>query len=289
MIREKRIPATRVTGKWMFPRKLIDEWIESDAGSGLRQAMPKVQRAEEVLLTSGSSDPLAQLLLSHMRNTHPEIRFFVASTSSVEALRDLDMGYTDIVWSHLFDPESGEYNIPFLSTYLPDIEPVVINICYQDLGFLTTVGNPLGIKRFQDLPSKGMRFVNRQKGSGTREFTDHQLVRCNIDPAAIEGYDHEVFTHIEVGLSIRLGESDVGITTSSVAKLLGLSFLPVSRARFDMILEQSSFFHGGVQALMEVLRSDSFRGSVGKLGYDLKDSGKILWAPQRRSAVLRRS
>jgi putative molybdopterin biosynthesis protein len=283
MAREKRIPATRVTGKWIFPQRLIDDWIESDASRGLKQAMPKNQWGEEVLLVSGSSDPLLGLILSHTKKTHPEVRFFVSSTSSVEGLRDLDLGHTDIAWSHLFDPDSGDYNLPFLPTYLPDIEPVVINVCYQDLGFLAAANNPLGVKGFRDLPSKGMRFVNRQKGSGTREFIDRQLVGCNIDPAAVEGYDHEVFSHIEVGLSIRSGESDIGIATTSVAQLLGLSFVPVSRARFDMILEQHTYFQNGVQALTEVLRSDSFREGVAKLGYDLKDSGKILWASRMRS------
>ncbi len=277
----KRIPATRVTGKWVFPRKLIDEWIESNARSGLEQAKQKTKRVGGgALLASGSNDPILDILQTHVRRVHPEFYLFSASTGSTDGLKALNMGYTDIAWSHLFDPESGEYNIPFLPIYLPDVKPVVINLYYRDLGFLVAANNPLAFKGFEDLGRKGVRFINRQKGSGTRKLIDHHLSRLGIDPAHIDGYENEAYTHLEVGLSVLSNETDVGIATIAVSQLLNLFFIPITRERFDMILDQRTFFEGGVQALIEVLRSETFRGSVARLGnYDFKDSGKILYAP----------
>jgi putative molybdopterin biosynthesis protein len=277
----KRIPATRVTGKWVFPRKLIDEWIESNARSGLEQAKQKTKRVGGgALLASGSNDPILDILQTHVRRVHPEFYLFSASTGSTDGLKALNMGYTDIAWSHLFDPESGEYNIPFLPIYLPDVKPVVINLYYRDLGFLVAPNNPLAIKGFEDLGRKGVRFINRQKGSGTRKLIDHHLDSLGIDPAHIDGYENEAYTHLEVGLSILSNETDAGVATIAVSRLLNLFFIPITRERFDMILDQRTFFEAGVQALIEVLRSETFRSSVARLGnYDFKDSGKILYAP----------
>jgi putative molybdopterin biosynthesis protein len=106
------------------------------------------------------------------------------------------------------------------------------------------------------------------------------LARLGIDPLNIRGYENEVHTHLDIGLSVFSNETDVGIATPAVSRLFGLSFIPVTRERFDMILDQHTFFQGGVQALMEVLKSEGFREKVARLGnYDCKDSGRILYAP----------
>jgi excisionase family DNA binding protein len=280
LIGQKRIPATRVTGKWVLPRRLIDEWIESSARSALEQASRKSERIEGGLLACGSNDPILDMLHTHVRRMHPDFYLFSASTGSTDGLKTLNMGYTDIAWSHLYDPESGEYNIPFLPVYAPNVKPVVVNLFYRELGFLTAARNPLGIKGFEDLARKKVRFINRQKGSGTRKLIDHNLGLLGIDVSAIQGYDDEVNTHLEVGLSIISKESDAGVATVAVSRFLGLSFIPITRERFDMVLGQHTFFQGGVQTLMEALKSDNFRARVAKLGnYDFRDSGKILYAP----------
>jgi len=281
LIQLKRIPATRVTGKWVFPRKLIDEWIETNARSGLEQAKQKSKRVGGAILASGSNDLILDVLQAHIRRTHPDLYLFSASTGSTEGLKALNMGYTDIAWSHLYDPESGEYNIPFIPTYLPDIKPVVINLYYRELGFVAAPKNPLAIKGFEDLGREGIRLVNRQKGAGTRKIIDYNLTKLGIDPSKVKGYDNETYTHIEVGLSVLSNESDVGVASVAIADLLGLFFIPITRERFDMIVDQRTFFEPGVQALIEVVRSDDFRGRVAKLGnYDFRDSGKILYAPE---------
>ena len=236
-------------------------------------------RIEGALLASGSNDPILDMLQTYMRQSYPEFYIFSSNIGSTDGMKALNKGYTDLAWSHLFDPKSGEYNIPFLPTYLPDVKAVVVNLFYRDLGFLVAPKNPYHIRGFDDLTQKGVRFINRQKGSGTRVLLDHHLKKSRIASSEIEGYEREVYTHFEVGLSILSKEADVGLGTIAVSKLLGLSFVPITRESFDMLMDQSTFFKKGIQALIEVLNSREFRGQVERLGsYDFKDSGKILYS-----------
>ncbi|MBP1739872.1 MAG: molybdate-binding protein domain [Deltaproteobacteria bacterium] len=279
LVKSKRIPSTRITGKWVFPKRLIDEWIETHAKQGLEKARDKSARMGGALLACGSNDPILDMLQTYMKKTYPEFLILSANTGSTEGLKALNSGYTDLAWSHLLDPKSGQYNIPFLPAYVPDVKAVVVNLFHRELGLIMAPKNPFSIKGFEDLSKKGVRLVNRQKGSGTRVLLDHHLKQLKIPPSKIEGYDKEVYTHFEVGLSILSKEADVGIATIAVAKLLGLPFIPIAKESFDMILEQKTFFHKGIQTFIEVLNSKEFRQRVEPIGaYDFKDSGKIVYS-----------
>ena len=279
LIKAKRIPSTKITGKWVFPKKLIDDWIESHARSGVEEAREKSHAISGALLACGSNDPILDMLQTYMKKDFPEFLILSANTGSTEGLKALNSGHTDLAWSHLLDPESGQYNIPFLPTYLPDVKAVVVNLFHRELGLVLAPGNPLGIRGFDDLRKKGVRLVNRQKGSGTRILLDHHLKQRKIPPSAIKGYEREVYTHFEVGLSLLSKEADVGVATIAVARLLGLPFVAVAVENFDMILDRGTFFHKGVQAFIETLNSKGFRKRVEPLrAYDFKDSGKILYS-----------
>ncbi|MBN2439187.1 MAG: helix-turn-helix transcriptional regulator [Deltaproteobacteria bacterium] len=277
LIKTGRLPSTRITGKWIFPKKVIDGWIEANAKSGLEQARQKSGRIPGALLASGSNDPVLDILQTCLRKAHPEFFIFSANTGSREGLIALEKGFTDIAWSHLLDPETGEYNIPYLDRLVPNIKAVVVNLFYRELGFVIARGNPRGIREFADLAREGIRIVNRQAGSGTRLLLDHHLEKAAISVERIAGYSDEVFTHIEVGLAVLSGGVDTGIATAAVSSLLGLDFVPITKERFDMICDQSVFFQKGVRALMEILNGDLFRKRVEMLGsYDFRSAGRIL-------------
>ncbi len=279
LIKAERIPATRITGKWIFPKKLIDEWIDRDARKGLQQAQRKTRQIEGALLASGSNDPILEMLQSSLRKSHPEFYIFSANIGSKEGLRALDAGYTDIAWSHLLDPESGEYNIPYLKSCVPNLKPVVINLFRRKVGLITARDNPMRIGGFEDLIRKKVRMINRQPGSGTRLLLDHHLKLLGINPSGITGYEKEVYTHFEVGLSILANEADAGLATIAVSKLFGLPFIPVTTERFDMVLGQQTYFERGLQAFIEALRSEEFKSrSESIAGYEFSDSGRILYS-----------
>ena len=281
LIKAGRIPCTRVTGKWIFPKKLIDEWIETNTKSGMKQARKKSSQISGAILASGSNDPVLDILLTATKKSHPDFYVFSANTGSVNGLKALNDGYTDIALSHLFDAESGQYNIPYLPKYLPDINPVVVNLFHRELGFLVKPEIAPQITGFESLTGKNIQFVNRQYGSGTRMLLDYHLQKLGIAADKIDGYEKEVYTHFEVGLSIIAGEAQVGIASAAIGKLLGLSFKPITSECFDMILDQSTFFSSGVQSFIETLKTDEFRNRVEKIGgYDFRDSGKILHSNQ---------
>jgi len=214
-----------------------------------------------------------------MRHSHPDFYFFCANTGSTEGLKALGSGYTDIAWTHLYDSQTERYNVPFLAKYLPDMKVVLVHLFRREIGIVAAPGNPLGIAGIENIAENKVRFVNRQEGSGTRVLLDYHLKNSGIPSDAINGYDREVYTHVEVGLSILSGEADAGIATVAVSRLMGLHFIPVTQENFDMVLGQSTYFNKGIQALVEDLRSRGFRERFERLGgYGFEDSGKILFS-----------
>mgnify|MGYP000853772735 CR=1 FL=1 len=277
LIKAGKIPCTRVTGKWIFTAKLIDAWIQNSANDSLQQARKKINQIEGAILAAGSNDPVLDMLLTASKRDHPSFNIFSANTGSVGGLQALNTGLTDIAFSHLLDPQSGDYNIPYLKQYCPDHQPVVVNLFYRRIGFLIAKSRIDIFKGWESLSHKGIRFINRQKGSGTRILLDDELKNRAISSENISGYDNEVYTHFEVGLALTSGEADVGIASAAVAKIMDLDFQPLIDERFDMILDKSTFFQPGIQAFIETLQSESFKNRVKKIGnYSFQDAGKIL-------------
>ncbi len=277
LIKAGKIPCTRVTGKWIFPVKLIDEWIQTTAHDGLQQARKRINSIEGALLAAGSNDPVLDMLLTAIKKDHPAFNIFSANTGSVSGLEALNSGLTDIAFAHLFDPQTGDYNTPYLKQYCPDSHPVVVNLFYRQIGFLIARSQSNVFQGWESLKNQNLRFINRQSGSGIRILLDYELQSRGINCGDITGYENEVYTHFEVGLSLVSGEADVGIASAAVAKILDLNFQPLVSERFDMILDKDIFFQPAIQALIETLQSDQFKNRVEKIGnYDFKDAGRIL-------------
>ena len=277
LIKEKKIPCTRVTGKWIFPKYLIDEWIASSAKSSI-DYITVPQKHDGILLAAGSNDPILDILLGTI-NINGSFKIFSTSTGSTQGLKLLGEKQTDIAWCHLLDPETGEYNIPYLSRYLPGMNIAVVHMFYREIGFIFSHSLKHEITGFRDLTTVGLRFINRQEGSGTRLLLDYHLQKNGISASDIRGYDNEVCTHFETGLAIASNEVDAGIGTVATAKIFGLKFTPIIRESFDMVLSKDTFFNKGVQVFIEMLNSPDFRKKVASLGnYDFSESGKILFS-----------
>lgn len=277
LIKGGKIPCTRVTGKWIFPAKLIDEWLQSSAQDGLQQARKRINQIEGALLASGSNDPVLDMLLTAIKKDHPGFNIFSANTGSISGLAEFNSGLTDIAFAHLYDQETGDYNTPYLKQYCPDHQPVVVNLFYRQIGFLTLKSGMNSFEGWESLTEKNVRFINRQRGSGIRILLDCELKNRGISCDRISGYDNEVYTHFEVGLSLVAGDADVGIASAAVAKILDLNFQPLVSERFDMILDKDTFFQPAIQSLIETLQSEQFKNRVARIGnYNFKDSGKIL-------------
>jgi excisionase family DNA binding protein len=278
LVREKRIPATRVTGKWIFPRRLLDEWIETDARRNLEQAGASARQRGGALLGAGSDDPVLRLLAGELRKSGPpETALFLVSVGSAEGLAALNRGDVDLSFPHLLDPETGDYNLPFLPRLVPDRPVAAVNVFHREIGFVVPPGNPRRLRSFKDVGRKDLRLVNRQAGSDVRVLLEQELARAGVSPEEIDGWDSEASTGYEVALAVYSGAADVGIGSASVAGLAGLGFVPLREERVDMVLERSVFFQRRFQALLDRLTSGAFRQRVGRMeGYDLRECGTVL-------------
>ena len=180
LIKSGRIPCTRVTGKWIFPKKFIDEWIDTNAKAGLKQARHKSSQISGAILASGSNDPVLDMLLTATKKSHPDFYIFSANTGSVQGLTALNSGLTDIALSHLFDAESGQYNLPYLTKYVPDISPVVVNLFSRDIGFLFSQSKSLSFDGWESMAGEKKKFFQPPEGVGTkRPFCFFFLQNCN--------------------------------------------------------------------------------------------------------------
>ncbi|HEV8310844.1 MAG TPA: helix-turn-helix transcriptional regulator [Methylomirabilota bacterium] len=273
------IPATRVTGKWLFPEHLLDEWLESSARQGAPRTPPGARPSPPAgsLFVAGSDDPALELLLDALPGQSGSPLLFTATVGSTRGLQAVGEGRADLAWSHLVDPDSGEYNLPHVPRYLAGRPVVLVNLFHRDLGLVVWTGNPRKLTGMADLGRRGLKFVNRQPGSGTRHFIDAGLGREGVAPAKLAGYRDEVTTHWGVGLRVLRGEADVGVATRSVAHALSLGFVPLTRERFDMVIPKDTFFRPAVQTLLEAVRSERFRRRLEALGgYEASEAGRVL-------------
>ena len=268
-----KLPCTRVTGKWVFPKKLIDEWIEEHSRGAVRD---KKREPREFLLAAGSDDPSLGILRDLYASRKTPASLFMATVGSSAGLTAIRDGVADLALAHLLDPSTGDYNLPFIQKTIPS-GVAVVPLFHRELGLLLKPGNPLGLRTLADLTRTGVRMINRQQGSGTRHYLDQEFSRLGIDSKAINGYDDSVATHLEVGLKILRQEADAGIATRAAARLLGLDFIPLTQERFDMLIPKERFFSPAIQTLLEIVGSREFRTRVEAMGgYDTSESGRII-------------
>jgi putative molybdopterin biosynthesis protein len=147
----------------------------------------------------------------------------------------------------------------------------------RDQGLIVRPGNPARVASLADLARPGVRFVNRQKGSGTRVLLDYELKRQRIDPAAIQGYEREEFTHLAVGAAVQGGSADVGLGVLSAARALGLEFVPLLREQYDLVVGREFWDQDVLAPLRAALASPELAGEIEALGgYDVSRMGEVL-------------
>jgi putative molybdopterin biosynthesis protein len=173
---------------------------------------------------------------------------------------------------HLLD-EDGSYNLPYLRRSLPGEDLVILTLAGREQGVISRDG--LGLENLSEA-----RFVNRQKGSGTRILLDHLLEQSGIPPASIAGYDRELTTHLAVALAVKTGEADAGLGVYSAAKAFGLSFVPVAQEEYELVFRGESWEDPRVEALASAVTSSPFRDALERLGgYDLSLNGRLRRLP----------
>ncbi len=216
-------------------------------------------------------DLLAQFLAKHDR------RLTSANVGSQGGLIALQRGEAHLAGSHLLDPETGEYNVTYLPKFLPGVPVRLMALVLREQGFMVMKGNPKNIKNLRDLSQPGIRFVNRQRGAGTRVLLDYHLNLEGISSESIQGYQLEEYTHLGVAAAVASGRADCGLGIAAAAQALDLEFLPLFQERYDLVIPNAHADSPLLAPLFEVIAGHEFRNAVMTLpGYDVSVMGKLI-------------
>jgi putative molybdopterin biosynthesis protein len=251
-------------------RQAMDRWRTVE-----RQDAP---RNENVLRFSGSHDLALTWLASHFSEIASGCTLQLNFTGSLGGLIALAEGRADLAGSHLWDEESDSYNIPYIRRLLPGKRMAVITLANRRLGLILPPGNPGQIQGLADLARPGLRFVNRQSGSGTRVWLDIALRKLDIQTGAITGYTAVKVTHSAVAQAVAEGEADAGIGLEGAAISYGLDFLFLTHERYDLVVPEAVMNTPPMAALAEWLRSPATRLVIENLGgYEAGSTGQVEW------------
>lgn len=228
---------------------------------------------EQTIFAIGSHDMTLDLITQFLARRGR--RLASANVGSLGGLVALQRGQAHVAGSHLLDPESGEYNVPYLPRYVPEVPVRVVTLVGREQGLLVRKGNPKGIHELADLARADVSFVNRQRGAGTRVLLDYHLQRLGITPTQVRGYDQEEYTHLAVAAAVAAGRADCGLGIPAAAQALGLDFVPLFQERYDLVIPVEHYESALLAPLLELLHEAEFRRAVAALpGYDVTEMGK---------------
>jgi len=250
-------------------RNLSLQGKPSPAGETLRHTGELIICGQDVLL-----DILTRHLDRHPRGTHA-FRHHVGSFAGLQALYQ---GKAQLAAIHLWDGDAGKYNIPYVRHMLPGIPTVIIHLACRMQGFYVAGGNPKNIKVWRDLIRPDVRFINREKGCGTRVLLDEHLRLQGIDRRLINGYETEEYSHLGVASAVARGEADVGLGSEKAPmQVRGIEFIPLQKERYELVIKQEDLDRPEFRAVIEILQSDDFKAELRGLGdYDLSETGRIV-------------
>jgi putative molybdopterin biosynthesis protein len=222
-------------------------------------------------------DPALAVLGAYLTRRYPALRLVWEHRSSLAALRMLTRGEAHAAGVHLWDPESGEYNLPSVQRERAGRHLLVVTLSEWQQGLIVARGNPKGISGPADLARPDVTLVNRDPGSGSRTLLDAWLRAAGIMPAQVHGSAREVPTHLAVGEAVESGTADVGPGILAVARMLELDFVPLQQERYDLVIPLEFLNTPSVQALLDVAVSTPFRGELEALGgYDTSRTGTVV-------------
>lgn len=276
LINEKELPATKIVGKWLFPKYSVEQWVERHTINNPRPAKTAVELSN-LLMFAGSNDVLLERTLTLFRQRYPEYVVMFSNQGSLGGLQALLQGVCYIEGSPMAQEGDEDYNFFYASDILEEL-PAVVNFCRRELGLIVPKGNPRSITKISDLGVSDVTIANRPLEANIRLILDREIKKAGLDSSRIEGYDREFQSHLEVGLEVLTGRADTGPAIRSVANMLGLDFVSLTWERYDLLIPKEGFLSKGVQLFLELLKENAFlRLTEDLTGYDLSTSGKIAY------------
>ena len=253
----------RITGK------VTEKFYRAKAGAFLVQELILPEGGKPAIVFSGSHD-LAIEKISEQIADH--LTLLTLPVGSLDGLVNLRQGLCQISGAHLLD-KSGEYNAPFVRHLFPDRSMDMVTLAYRTQGLIVAPGNPKGVRSASNLAQTGLRFINRNPGSGTRLWLDTELERLGIPTENIDGYEDVVNTHTECARAIASGQADAALGLQASALQFNLDFIPLFEERYDLILPREQ--EGVLAPLLDYIQTAAFREETSTLtGYATTHSGE---------------
>ncbi len=259
----------RADGIAYVPR--LTEGVDAGGSLSVRLYRP-MNDIENAVVLMGSHDPMLDLLGQYLLVEHG-IRLTSSNVGSLGGLIALRRNQAHGAGTHLLDPITGDFNIPYVKQYLAGQPILLVTFAEREQGLLVQRGNPLGITGIADLTR--VKFVNRQRGAGTRILLDDTLKKLEITPDQIQGYTHEEFTHLGVAAAVSSGIGDCGLAIRQAAVALGLDFISVGWERYEIAIPLQHQAHPGIQAILTQLNHPAFLEALAhQAGYRTDLSGQ---------------
>jgi len=264
----------RADGLLVIPTEVEGHHAGDEVDISLLRSLPEV---EGTIVAIGSHDPIVDLAASELRVRDPRVTLTSSNVGSLGGLTALRDGLCHLAGSHLLEPETGEYTIPYVERVLADRDISIIRLVHRQQGLIVAPGNPLGLGGVADLARPGLRYVNRQRGAGTRVLLDYELQRAGIDAATISGYSREEPTHLAVAAAISADRADCGLGIQSAARAFGLDFVPVAAEPYDLVMDRVTAESALLAPLWALIETAEFRSAVTALGgYDTREMGRAI-------------
>ncbi|WP_375470851.1 substrate-binding domain-containing protein [uncultured Nostoc sp.] len=251
---------------------------QSEIGTNKVQVrlLDDIDKLHNTVVIAGCT-PVLSLLARATERWHPQLRVHYRFAHSTAALRSLCRGEVHIAGMHLYDADTGEHNIPFVREALTGKSAVLITLGVWEEGLLVPPGNPMGVKTVSDLVEFGATIVTHEVGSGSRMLLERKLQEEGVPLHKVKGSDHIVHSHQDVALSVVSGIADAGISTASIAAAFGLGFIPLHRARYDLVIIKEYLEEEPVKQFLSILGHQLVRSQLEILGgYDTSNIGEVV-------------
>lgn len=236
-----------------------------------------MEKLTHTLVAIGSHDPLLDELADMLHLDNGAVYMSSAHVGSMGGIMAVRRGECHMAGVHLLDTDTGVYNLSFIKKYFPNGGVRLVRCVGRQQGVMTAKDNPLHIEKFADVAKEGVRFVNRQKGSGTRILTDYLCREEKVASEDIYGYEREELTHTSVAAQIANGSADCGMGIYSAAKLYDLNFVPVCIEEYDLLIPDHAWETPMVRQLLATLKSDAFRDKLLAMGgYTVEGAGECI-------------
>jgi molybdate-binding protein len=244
-------------------------------GKGVRLLCSEEATENSVLLLG--CDPAFPILKEYVFRKAPEARIYCRFTSSCRALESLGAGYAHIAGTHLHNTGNTEANVSLAKKSMAGSGATIIGFSSFEEGLMVAPGNPLGIKKIEDLAQQGIRFVNRENGAALRILLDDYLDKANIPHTAISGYLNKVSNHFEGAQIVANHLADAVLGLRAVAGAFELDFIPIKTVRCDLVIPDDLVDHPSVRIILDILQTQSLHHELSTLpGYDASHTGKLI-------------